>query len=165
MIGGEHILFAQAAGQQTPTPTTSDTHVAPNPRVIINVSPDGPPSTLKATGVGADIAGIIQVIAWPLLLFILAVVFRKQLSGIFSYAASHLKSISIAGVSIELTERTAQPMIQTGGAAVDVRHAGTENNVNDSTLRSFYAQIEATSALELAIVDLGQGHEWLTSRL
>ena len=48
---------------------------------------------------------------------------------------------------------------------MDVRHAGTENNVNDSTLKSFYAQIEATSALELAIVDLGQGHEWLTSRL
>jgi hypothetical protein len=166
MFGGEHTLVAQAAGQQTPRPTASDIQVAPNPAVVINVSPSGPPSTLKATGsVGNDIAGIIQIIAWPLLLLILAVVFRKQLSGVFSYAASHLKSISIAGVSIELTERIAQPMIQAGGAAVDVRHAGTENNVNDSTLRSFYAQIEATGALELAIVDLGQGHEWLTSRL
>jgi hypothetical protein len=165
MFGGERILFAQAAGQP-PSPRTSETPAAPNPPVIINVSPSGPPSTVKAAGsAGSDVAGIIQVIAWPLMLFILAVVFRRQLSGIFSYAASHLKSVSIAGVSIELTEQTAQSMVQVGGMAVDVRHAGTEDSVNDSTLRSFYAQIEATSALELAVVDLGQGHEWLTSRL
>jgi hypothetical protein len=163
---GERILLAQAAREPPSISGVSETPTAHSPSVIVNVSPSGTASTARPAGtVDGDVAGIIQVVAWPLILLILAVILRNQIRGIFTYAASHLKSVSIAGVSIELTERTAPPLVQTAGAAVDIRHAGTENNVNDSTLRSFYAQIEAAGALELAIVDLGQGHEWLTSRL
>jgi hypothetical protein len=49
--------------------------------------------------------------------------------------------------------------------AVDLRHAGQSGDVNDSTLRSFYEQISEPSRLDYAVVDLGEGREWLTSRL
>ena len=83
----------------------------------------------------------------------------------FAYVASNVRSISIAGVGIELPERSAPPIVGVGRAAVDIRQAGTEHSVNDSTLRSFLRPIQATSPLDLAVVDIGIGYDWLTSRL
>jgi hypothetical protein len=152
------IILAQVAQQQAPAPSRAGATPAENSSVTINVNTPIPPK-------GAELVGLLPVIVWPLVVIILAIVFRRQLRGAFTYVASNLKSFSVAGVSIELSERSAPPMVEAGSAGVDIRSAGTEHNVNDSTLRSFYEQIEVTSPLELAIVDLGRGHEWLTSRL
>jgi hypothetical protein len=153
-----NIILAQVAQQQAPAPSGAGTSLAEHPSVTINVNTPIPSK-------GAELVGLLPVIVWPLVVIILAIVFRRQLRGAFTYVASNLKSFSVAGVSIELSERSAPPMVEAGSAEVDIRSAGTEHSVNDSTLRSFYAQIEITSPLELAIVDLGRGHEWLTSRL
>lgn len=155
--------MAEAGPVNAPAaPAASTAAVAPS--VAIYVTP-GDGSVAGHAADSGNAAGLLGVIVWPLLLVVLALVFRRQLQGIFTYVASNLKSISVAGVSIELAERSAPPIVQAGDAAVDIRRAGSENSVNDSTLRSFYEQIRTTSPLELAVVDLGLGREWLTSRL
>ena len=171
MAAADDLVFAQAPQQQPPAPTEqqqapaqAELAVPAGSTVTINVNAEPAPSP-NTNAAGGDIAGIVQIVAWPLVLLTLALVFRRQLRGAFAHVASNVKSLSIAGVSIELAERTAPPIVEAGRAAVDIRQAGTENNVDDSTLRSFYEQIEATSRLDLAVVDLGTGYDWLTSRL
>jgi hypothetical protein len=48
---------------------------------------------------------------------------------------------------------------------VDLRHAGQYRDINDSTVPNFFQQIQEPSRLDYAVVDLGEGREWLTSRL
>jgi hypothetical protein len=150
----------QIAQQQPATPGTITTD---RPGVIINVAPGG--AAPKSTQGGLDdVAGIVQPFIWPLILLILAIVFRRTIADFFAGAASRIKGVSFAGVAIELVPQPAQSLFLTD-AAVDIRHAGTDNDVNDSTLRSFYEQISSREPLEFAVVGLGEGREWLTSRL
>lgn len=72
-------------------------------------------------------------------------------------------SVAVGAVSIQFAEARALSLQSAG--AVDLRHAGQSGDVNDSTLRSFYDQIRDPSPLDYAVVDLGTGSEWLTSRL
>jgi hypothetical protein len=160
--GTEQQIPAPGGQQQPPAQAEIGLPAASTVTINFNTTPVASRDTSEAAG---DIAGILQIIAWPLVLLALALVFRRQLRRVFTHIASNVKSVSIAGVSVELAERTAPPIVEAGGAAVDIRQAGTENNVDDSTLRSFYEQIEAISRLDLAIVDLGSGYDWLTSRL
>ena len=128
--------------------------------VVINVAP-GSAEPKAAHPELKDIAGIAQILVWPLILLVVAIVFRRAIATFFSGAASRIKSFSVAGVSVELAAQPAQSLF-VKDAAVD---AGTDNDVNDSTLRSFYEQIEVKTPLEFAVVDLGEGREWLTTRL
>jgi hypothetical protein len=74
-----------------------------------------------------------------------------------------LKSVSVAGVEFELAEVKELWIAEQG--VVDLRNAGRPAQVNDSTLRSFYEQIRDKTRLTYAVIDLGAGREWLTSRL
>ena len=156
MAAADDIVLSQAPQQQTPV--RSELELSEGSTVTINVASG------ETGGKSADVAGILQIIASPLLLLVLILVFRRQLIKAFAYVASNVRSISIAGVGIELPERSAPPIVEVGRAAVDIRQAGTEHSVNDSTLRSFYDQIQATSPLDLAVVDIGIGYDWLTPR-
>lgn len=149
--------------QQQPAPgTTPGITTTDRPGVIIHMAPGAEP---KAAHRGwDDIPGLVQVLIWPILLVVVAIVFRQAISAFFTSAASRIKSFSVAGVAIELATQPAQSLFLKE-AAVDIRHAGTGNDVNDSTLRSFYEQIDSRTPLEFAVVDLGEGREWLTSRL
>jgi hypothetical protein len=110
-----------------------------------------------------DIAALVAALVWPLLLLVLALLFRDRLVEAARLMAPHLKSLSVGIVSIEFAE--ARPLSLQMVGAVDLRHAGQSTDVNDSTLRSFYAQVSEPSRVDYAVVDLGGGHEWLTSRL
>jgi len=156
--------FRIQLAQQQPTPSAAPSVTATDrPGVVINLPPGGPAPKSAQRGLD-DVASIVQPLIWPLILLVLAIAFRRTLADFFSGAASRIKGVSFAGVAIELVPQPAQSLRLTD-AAVDIRHAGTDNDVNDSTLRSFYEQIGSRTPLEFAVVDLGEGREWLTSRL
>ena len=110
-----------------------------------------------------DIAALVSAIVWPLLILIAVILFRDRLVEATKWFAPRVKSVSIGVFSFEVP--AAQPLALQMTGAVDLRHAGQSGDVNDSTLRSFYEQISDPSRLDYAVVDLGDGHEWLTSRL
>ncbi len=151
----------QIAQQQPGVSPTTGASAADHAGETITVTPSDADVAHYAAG---DIVAIAEVIIWPLTLLVVAIAFRRDIGTFFTRALSRLKAVSVGGLSFELSEQSAQPILGRD-AAVDIRHAGTENNVNDSTLRSFYAQIASRTPLEFAVVDLGQGNEWLTSRL
>jgi hypothetical protein len=160
-LAGSRIQVAQ---QEQPTAgATPGITATDRPGVIIiNMAPGGaePKSTHRGL---EDIGGAVQVLIWPLLLLLVAIVFRRTIAAFFTSVASRIKSFSVAGVAIELAQQAQSLFFKEAG--VDIRHAGTDNDVQDSTLGSFYEQIRARTPLEFAVVDLGEGAEWLTSRL
>ena len=110
-----------------------------------------------------DIAALVNALAWPLVIAVLLWLFRDRLVEAAKALAPRLKAVSVGAVSIQFVEARALSLQSAG--AVDLRHAGRSGDVNDSTLHSFYDQIRDPSSLDYAVVDLGMGGEWLTSRL
>jgi hypothetical protein len=111
-----------------------------------------------------DIAALVGALALPLVLIIVLWWFREPLSVFFREIAGRVKSVSVAGFSIELATATSTSLSSLQ-ASVDLRHAGTATDVNDSTLRSFYEQISDPVRIDYGVVDIGTGREWLSSRL
>lgn len=112
-----------------------------------------------------DLAALVSALAWPAAIVFIVWRYREPLSGFLREVPRRVRSISAAGVSIELAEAQPRALLALQDLKVDLRHAGTSSDVNDSTLRSFYAQIEDPGRIDHAVVDLGFGSEWLSSRL
>lgn len=111
-----------------------------------------------------DISALANAIVWPIIILVLALAYRVPLLALVKEMKSRVKSFSLAGVSVEITEAT-QLAMPIADAAIDLRNAGQSTDVNDSTLRTFYEQVRDPATLDFAVVDLGTGHEWLSSRL
>jgi hypothetical protein len=142
-----------------PAPPPANT--APvQPNVYVSVA--APPSSTEGEHMNTQ---ILSDLLWPLLALIALLLFRKQISDLLSgRGTSRIKSLSFAGFSLELAAPMAA-LIDTTLAATDIRKAGSEKDVNDSTLRSFYEQISLRRRLDYTVVDIGVGADWLTSRL
>jgi hypothetical protein len=112
-----------------------------------------------------DLAALVSALAWPAVIGFVVWRYREPLSEFLREAPRRVRSISAAGVSIELAETEPRALLSLQDVKVDLRRAGTSGDVNDSTLRSFYAQIEDPSRIDHAVVDLGYGSDWLSSRL
>jgi hypothetical protein len=110
-----------------------------------------------------DIDALVVGLVWPVAVLVLAYLFRDRLADLVRDVVPRVRSFSIAGFSLDLADVQSQPLVVSG--AVDLRHAGTPADVNDSTLRSFYEQMDAPGRMPAVVVDLGSGQEWLTSRL
>jgi hypothetical protein len=115
--------------------------------------------------VTVDLAALVSALAWPAVIAFVVWRLREPLSGFLRDVPRRVRSISAAGISVELAETESQALLSLHDVRIDLRHAGTSADVNDSTLRSFYAQIEDPSRIQHAVVDLGHGSEWLSSRL
>jgi hypothetical protein len=112
-----------------------------------------------------DIAALAGALALPLVVLWLFLAYRNSLSKFLDQLPGRLQSVSVAGFSLELATATPDPLSSLEGVRVDLRHAGTSVDVNDSTLRTFYEQVGAEARMDYAVVDLGAGAEWLSSRL
>jgi len=110
-----------------------------------------------------DIVALVSALIWPLVIAALLWGFRDRLVDAVKALGPHVRSVSFGVVSFQFAEARAMSLQVAG--AVDLRHAGNSGDVNDSTLRTFYNQIRDPSPLDYAVVDLGTGREWLTSRL
>jgi hypothetical protein len=145
-------------------PTSFTAVPAANPGfVVVTVaSPEKAPSGGVETGNAARYGEFV----WPLVLLILALIFRRQISDLATgRGGQRIKSVSFAGFSLELADTVAAVPMYAARTDIDIRHAGTAQDVNDSTLRSFYDQISSRERTPYTVVDLGTGAEWLTSRL
>jgi hypothetical protein len=114
--------------------------------------------------VDLQVDAVVSALAWPVVVLAVALLWKDKLIDLLKAGIPRLKSISFGGISLGLADVATGPVLAEG-AAVDLSHAGSPGDVNDSTLRTFYTQILEPSRLESAVVDLGEGAEWLTSRL
>jgi hypothetical protein len=87
--------------------------------------------------------------------------FRNSLGLFFSGLAGRVTKLSAFKVELELATA---PSAATGPLLDDIRSATTSAPIADST-RLMLEQAQSTMPADYAVIDLGRGQEWLTSRL
>lgn len=113
-----------------------------------------------------DIAALLGAIMWPVAVLVLVLAFRKSLPSLAEQLAGRVTKLGFAGISLELAEaKPFVPQWSGASAALDLRSKATAMEINDSTHRMFVEQLRVPSGADFAEVNLGEGKEWLTSRL
>ncbi|MBN0987402.1 hypothetical protein [Amphritea pacifica] len=108
------------------------------------------------------IADILNAIAWPLVVGISLFAMQKPLSTLVEQIGKRITKLSYGDYAIELS---ALPEMRSSSvAAFDVRQL-TPTKLFDSASHELFKQLAATQDADYAIIDLGEGDKWLSSRL
>jgi hypothetical protein len=105
--------------------------------------------------------GLAGALAWPIAAIAIALAFRKPLSQFLSGLSGRVTKLSAFKVELELATA---PSAAAGPLLDDIRSATTSAEIADST-RMMLEQAQSTMPADFAVIDLGAGEEWLTSRL
>ena len=125
--------------------------------------------TAKATSNGGlsislDIAALLHALVWPIVILVIALIYRKEIPVFIKSIGSRLSKLEFAGLSIELAKAKAFVPDWSAGA-LDLRHTAAAIQVTDSTAATFITQLSEKGDADYAEVNLAKGDEWLTSRL
>ena len=117
--------------------------------------------------VSLDVGDLIGAIFWPLVLVVVAVIYRGAVrEGIHAAFQRGFKLGLPGGWSFELPGATeARVEWAAGRMETDLRRPVSSTTITDSTRMEFSAQLLDRTPAQYAIADLGGGEEWLSSRL
>lgn len=112
-----------------------------------------------------DLAAVLSAVLWPLAAVVIALALRKFIPEVVQTFSRRVTRIGIGGFSLELAEAKVIGSEWTGEARWDLRRQAAWTDITDSTQRTFAAQLQSDTPADYAVIDLGTGGEWLTSRL
>lgn len=113
-----------------------------------------------------DIAATVSAILWPIAVVILLYLLREKIPALLKELAGRVTKLDIGGVTLEFAKAKAfEPVFSGATADIDLRKGATPMQVADSTGGTFISQLRDSTDAEYAIVNLGGGDQWLTSRL
>src|SRR2546425_309319 len=108
-------------------------------------------------------AELFKALAWPLVGALAVYLLRRPLLEVLSQFARRARKVSVAGVSVELATLPELHASWTMGS-VDPRQL-TSSQVFDSASQTLFEELLRPRQADYALVDLGTGQRWLTSRL
>jgi hypothetical protein len=110
-----------------------------------------------------DLISLIQSLAWPVTTLTGLFYFRRPLRRLIEELPGRASKISVFDFSIELAK---VPELSTtwSAAGVDIRRLSAAA-MFDSNTHDLIQQISGSGAADYAVIDIGDGHQWLTSRL
>ena len=113
----------------------------------------------------SDIVSLLQVLLWPAILLSLLFIFRKPIGRFVEQAVPRISRLSLLNVfDVELRE-VAELNTQGSGVGSATIQELVQRPYFESSMPSMLSQLEDPSASDCALIDLGKGDEWLTSRL
>ena len=122
---------------------------------------DGEP--LKIT---LDIDATVRAVVWPIVVVVVVYLLREKIPALVKGLAGRITKLDIAGVTLEFAKaKEFNPEFASATAGLDLRHRASAVEVNDSTAGTFINQLRDPAAADYAIVRLGAGDQWLSSRL
>ncbi len=111
---------------------------------------------------GAEIANVLDAVAWPLLVGITLFAMRKPLSRLITETGKRITKLSIGDFGIELSTMT--EMSPKFANDFDIQQLAP-TRVFDSASQSLFKQLATQQPADYALIDLGKGNKWLSSRL
>jgi hypothetical protein len=111
-----------------------------------------------------DIVALITGLAYPAIILIAILVFRIPLVEFLSRAGAKVKKISVGVFSIELAEARQMETKWTTPNLADVRKP-TPSDEFSSSAGDLMTQIRNGDPADYAIINLGDGNKWLSSRI
>jgi hypothetical protein len=110
-----------------------------------------------------DVTSLLRVLLWPVVVLVLLLMFRRYLPDIVSGVAGRVSKVSLAGISLELVTASEVPRDPLSALG------NTENpsmQVFASDRTTLLSQVLTGNVrADSAVIDLGGGDRWLTSRL
>jgi hypothetical protein len=109
------------------------------------------------------IVDLLKSLAWPAVVVFSLYLFRSPLTDVVAQVARRASKLSVYQVSVELAtlpELSSSWSIQ----STDVRQL-TSSQIFDSPSPTLFQELLKPGKVDYAVVDLGTGREWLTSRL
>ncbi|HMB92874.1 MAG TPA: hypothetical protein VKP65_18635 [Rhodothermales bacterium] len=106
---------------------------------------------------------IIEALAWPIVVAFALYLFRRPLIELVGQVARRAKRLTVYSVSIDLATMGALTPSWSAGS-VDVRQL-SPSHVFDSFSGSLFNELLDPREVHYAVIDLGSGDKWLTSRL
>jgi hypothetical protein len=110
------------------------------------------------------ITALVEILAWPVVVAIALIVFRKPLGAFLSGLSGRLTKLSVLDVSIELAELP-QSTAPWNAPAIPQSSEMTGGEVSSTALMTLFGRIEADETWDYLIVDVKDGRFWLVSRV
>jgi hypothetical protein len=141
-------VLGQAQSQGRPS--------APSPAPAATTATPAPP---RAEGPVA--IQVVTALAWPVVVVIALFALRPALNGFLQGLGSRVTKLSVFKVELELAAATrAEP----SPTLEDIRTAPQAAPIADSS-RALFQHVQDATPADYAVIALGTGDEWLTSRL
>jgi len=113
-----------------------------------------------------DVAAMLGAFLWPVVLLIVLLLYRKEIPKLTEAVLRRVNKFAFAGIEVQLAEvKTIEPAWGGPSSSVDLRHQARSTEINDSYVATFITQLRDAPMAEVAEVNLGQGQDWLSSRL
>lgn len=100
-------------------------------------------------------------LAWPAVVLVIGLAFWKPLSAFIASLGGRVSKLSVFQVEIELASAKAPPSTP---LLDEIRSETYQAPMADSS-RQMLEQVQSTAPADYTLIDLGRGHEWLSSRL
>lgn len=111
-----------------------------------------------------DLAAIIATVIWPIILLI--VLFSKRFKALIESLLNRITKVEFAGITLELpVAKSYLPDEGKSAETIEFWHKAASATVNDSYATTFFNQFNEGGSADYAVIDLGTGQSWLTSRL
>jgi hypothetical protein len=110
-----------------------------------------------------DVAGIMNAVAWPSVVATLLIVYRRHIGKFLRDISPRIRSLSIGPFSIDLAEAKGFEPKWKGQGPMDVRQSDIRPQKDSRA--ELIKLLEDVSLADYVIFDLGNGEEWLSSRL
>jgi hypothetical protein len=105
---------------------------------------------------------IVKALAWPVFGLIVAFILRRPLAAFATALGTRVTKLSVFKVELELvpaaSAAVSTPLLD------DIRSATTSATISDSS-RMMLDQVQTGTQADFAMIAIGDGKEWLTSRL
>ena len=113
----------------------------------------------------SDIADLVGAIAWPVVAVVLVVTMRAPLRKLVERIASSATKVSVgpSGLSADFGAAVTEVAPPSSTVLDDLRSAAPQ--LMDSGADTMFEQLGREEPAPYLVVDLGSGHEWLSSRL
>jgi hypothetical protein len=106
------------------------------------------------------LANIAGVFTWPIVTLIVLLAYRRNIAGLIGALGGRVTKLSVFKVELELaTSESSAPSV-----VLNQLRDTTQAAVADSA-GALFTQLQDSTPADFAIIDLGRGDEWITSRL
>jgi hypothetical protein len=113
-----------------------------------------------------DLAALIAALVWPVVVVFALSKYRQPITDLSNAALQRGFNVGLGGFSLEIPGvHELMPRWSGKDMEIDLRRPIPSAEVTDSTAQAFITQLEEGGPADYAALDLGEGREWLSSRL
>jgi hypothetical protein len=110
-----------------------------------------------------ELIDLVQAIAWPIVAIMVVIIFRRELPKLVEAISGRISSVSAVGVTLAFIAN--EPATETLRALNEIREPSSTGPPPPSGVPSLLELSKASHPADYLLIDLRDGHAWLTSRL